>query len=309
MRNILAACIVLALLCACAGGQTTNLQSFLGGTQGLSIVFETNAPPTEVFDGGGYPFDVAVKLQNRGEYTVAVNKAKVTISGIKASEFDKTDAFMSRSAPEQLLARSVDTAGKILEPSPLFMEFKDFNHKAAITGSILSYPIKAEVCYNYATIAVSKLCVRRNLINPGIGGICTIDGEKPLAVSGAPVQVSSMREFQRSQSSIGFTFVIKHAGTGSVFELDSLCPADRAKEDSVKVKVETGMEGLSCQRLNPESPGVVSGAVKLYGEETPITCTQTVSSPADFEMPIKMTISYDYRDEVQTTVSVKHSGS
>ncbi|MEK6822935.1 MAG: hypothetical protein AABY13_03820, partial [Nanoarchaeota archaeon] len=125
----IAAICTLLLIAACAGGGKVSLTTFLGGNDGISIEFDKNAPPKEVFDGGDFPFDVVVKLQNKGEYAVAKDNVKVTITGIRPQEFDQTDAGLKKAPDEDLTERKKDTQGSPVEPNQVYVEFKDFNHK------------------------------------------------------------------------------------------------------------------------------------------------------------------------------------
>src|SRR3989338_9546291 len=79
--------------------QTTDSKDetpFVGGTAGLLIDFVEDSPPAEVTDGGNFPFDVVVKLENPGERAIAKENVKVTISGIDPSDFDKTLADLTK---------------------------------------------------------------------------------------------------------------------------------------------------------------------------------------------------------------------
>jgi hypothetical protein len=90
--------------------------------------------------------------------------------------------------------------------------------------------------------------------------------------------------------------------------MDSQCANERSVEDRVLVNVKTGIAGLTCQGLSGSSEGSVEGVVPIYDTSRVITCTQTIASPGDYEAPVAITLSYDYQDYVETTLTVKHSG-
>ena len=48
-------------------GKTTQKDPFIGGTDGLVISFQKDAPPAEVFDRKNFPFQVEVKLKNENK--------------------------------------------------------------------------------------------------------------------------------------------------------------------------------------------------------------------------------------------------
>jgi len=302
------AILSLALLAACAPEQKVELQSFLGGNDAVVVTFTPNSPPSEAYDGGESPFDVEVKLENKGEFNVPLDKARVKITGVRAPEFNLAEENLAKRPDEDLIARSLTTDGKELPSNPVFVTFPNFNHVGFITGSALTYPIRADVCTIYQTQAVSKLCVRENILNPIAGGICEINEDKPFANSGAPVQIANVKESARAKDKIAFTFDVKHVGTGAVYEKESTCDkTTRTPADRVHLLVETRVPGLTCSQLNPTREGVVEGFRKILDGSSTITCTQTVSR-GDYELPLTITLTYDYETTVQTDVTIKHTG-
>ena len=124
--------------------------------------------------------------------------------------------------------------------------------------------------------------------------------------SGAPVQVTSVIESARAQDKIAFTFKVSHVGSGKVFEKGALCDSQvRGHEDKVYVKVDSPIAGVQCSGLG-ESAGS-EGFATLYGGSATITCTQPIPSPRDYEFPMTITVTYDYRDSIATNVVVKHA--
>jgi len=302
---VLFVCVLLFLMGCEGGGEETATSGtpFLGGTNGVLVNFE-NSPPPEVFDGGDFPFDIIVKLKNSGEWEVPKEKIRVKITGIRAEQFGLVETNLVANSPDDLPKMQRDATGKLLDSPPVFVEFNNFNHDDTITGSELTYPVRADVCYRYGTEAVSRLCVRENILNPKAGGVCTINEPKTVYNSGAPVQIADFTESARASDKVGFSFTVAHQGTGDLYEQDSLCNKERAFEDRVYVKVDVGITGLACSGLG----GGTEGFVKLFGGTKPITCTVTIPSPSDYELPVTITMGYDYEVGQSTQVLVRHSG-
>ena len=276
---------------------------FIGGTDGLSIEYIPDSPPPEVFDEGDFPFDVVVKVQNQGEYLVASNDAVVKVSGILPSEFSTSASALTENPGEDLLPKRKDSDGNIIPSNPVFVEFTGLNHVTPIVGAAQTFPIRAEICYAYGTLANTLLCSRENILVPEKNGICDVDAQKTVYNSGAPVQITSLRESPRAANKIGFTFKVAHVGDGKLFERGSVCVDDRTLKDRVYVEVSSGLPGLSCTGLG--GGGDASGSATLFGGEKIITCTQNIPSPADFEFPIVIEVTYDYEEGVQTSIIVK----
>jgi hypothetical protein len=300
------AVIAAVILAGCQGGTNTpsKAQPFIGGTEGINVVFAADSPPAEVDDGGNFPFDVVVELRNKGENTVLKDDVTVKIVGVRPEEFAKTESDLSKHPEEDVIATKKDPEGAVTEGPPVFVTFSDFNHKTALVGN-QDFTLRAEACYVYKTTATAQLCVRRNNIDPEKNGLCDVSGDKTVENSGSPIQVTAFKEFGRAKDKVGFQFTIEHQGKGDLFEKKSQCNTERKYEDKIFVKVKSQFgSGLKCSGLTDGDD--TSGYIKLYGESRIISCTQQVTTNSDYETSIDIELEYDYRDTTETAVLVKH---
>ena len=310
--------IALLLVTACTKQDTkqpNRSSPFVGGTAGLNVMYVDNSPPPEVFDSGGSPFNIVVKLKNMGEYFVPKDKVFVELSGFAPEAFDLTSAEMRVHPLEDLIATTLDTQGTQIPGNEIYVEFQDLNYKGQITGASFTYPVlRAQVCYQYGTVAQTVLCSRKDLVQPEENGICQLNEQKVVFNSGAPVQVTRVAQNPMAKDKVGFQFDVQHLGTefgGKVFDLGTGCAETfRTYEDKVKVRVKSDRPGLQCGGLTETSgsSGVVSGFVNLYGGKKTVQCTQTIQSPADFEFPVTVELEYDYRNLAETALIIKHAG-
>jgi len=307
MKKLIIALLLLAIMIAAcepgAEGPEEGLP-FIGGTTGLLISFVEDAPPPEVYDGGGFPFDIEVKLQNEGERTVKKEDVTVKISGIDPVEFAKTPQDFIKSPNDDLAAKTKDAEGNILEGSPVYVTFADLNHEQQITGD-LSYPIFATVCYKYGTDAVSRICIKENLQEKG--GVCEVKGEKPVLNSGAPVQVTSLTESVVGTNKIRLTFKIEHKGNGRISKSGTECNKENERENqnNVFVSISTGLPDLQCERLK-EGTGN-TGYVRLTDGAAIVSCEQPVTAVGEFLKTVDIKLEYDYDEDVITNLIVRHS--
>lgn len=298
----------LIFLIGCAGnGEKVEIVSpFIGGTSGVSAEFVDLRD--SVFDGGRDPFDIVVKLQNMGETEIEQENIKIKISGINPAEFNKLEEELTANPQDDLTPRMKDSQGNIIPGAPVFVEFRELNHITPITGGQAELPLRADICYLYKTKAVSKICVRENILNPAPEGICEISETKPIFNSGAPVQFANFKESARSKDKIGFSFEIRNAGTGNVYAKNTFCDTtERKNKDAVYVKVDTNLPGLSCTGLDSKGRSA-EGYATLFNGNKIITCTQTVATRTDFEQIVTLEAEYDYEEFKQTTITVKSSG-
>lgn len=301
--------IILLMIIGCSksqeGTEVTIDNPFIGGTDGITINFENMRE--DVRDQGIDPFDIIIKLENLGERDVESNLATVKLSGINPTEFGTTQGTLTKNSPEDILAKEKTQTGEITPGPPTYIEFTGLNYKQKITGTQITFPIKADICYNYVTEAVGKLCIRKNIIQPEENGICEVIGDKTLYSSSAPVQITNLKENARTKNKIGFTFEVMNAGTGRVYETGKKCErTDRQDENKVYVKVKTNLAGLNCVGLESSETGSTAGTITLYGGSKVISCTQETPEN-DFEQVISISTTYDYETSITDTIIVKSS--
>jgi len=314
--------VLLFLIAACDGGGGDAIGGapttpFLGGSQGLVIEFLEGSPPDEVTDGNTFPFQAVVSLRNEGEFDLITSDVKVSLIGFLPSDFGANPTDLVNQPPEQNpTSRKRDSEGNIIEPVETFRTFPSplvfFNFASTLAGNT-AFIFRADVCYKYQTDVVSEICVLENLINVADDAICDPSESKSVFSSGSPVKVTSFRQSVAGKDRIQFSFDIDHSGSGNVFDLSTFadCPKDstqrRLKEDFVNVVVNTGLGIPQCGLLINCGGNTACGNVKLVNGKRTITCTQNLAaSRTDFIKNIDITLKFNYLDNVDKEVLVKH---
>jgi len=304
-RYLLMAMLCIGLLAACQpsdNGIIDITSPFLGGTDAISI--DLLNMRADVFDGGEDPFDIVVQLENRGEFTVPKDQVRVSVSGINPAEFSKLD--LATSPDDDLLALRKDSQGSIITSPRVIVEFTDLNYLPRLVGTTQSFPLVIDVCHLYGTQARTNMCVLKDILTPKPGRVCEIQGDKQAFNSGAPVQVTNVKEFAKGKDKVGLTFDIIHQGTGNIYDAGTRCVNERFK-NKVVVTVDTRLNGLTCTGLSAMTGTSVSGTVSLPEGQKTISCTQVISGNADFEQPVAIELSYDYNVQKRTQLNVKQS--
>ena len=278
---------------------------FIGGTTGLTMEFIAGAPPVEVYDGGIFPFQAVIQLKNIGETDVVAGDAEIEISGINAPDFGSTIANLKQTTTEELLGTTKNAEGGQTEVTITHLTFPvngDFNYQEELSGNI-EFPFLATLCYKYSNKANAMLCLKEDPLSTS-DSICSVNELKSVFNSGGPIQISNFIESPRGTDKVAFSFDVWHKGTGTVYgDSSKMCEDTITNKNKVYVIVDSGMDsGLECTGLDQGSEGFVS----LYEGKRTLTCTQEVGS-GNFEKPIEITTSYDYEQEISTTVLVKHS--
>ncbi len=318
MKRVLAAVILLSvLLAACnPGGTTTSGTAFVGGDKGLDITFLEGSPPDEAFDAGQRPFDIVVQVKNVGEYDVAQDKVLIKVSGLSPNDFGVLPQDLVKRATEPLTKTQKDPTGDtVLEGSISTVDFVNLRYLPILSGPT-TFPIRADVCYKYGTIAESTLCIKENPLNERENAVCKVNEEKPVDNSGAPIKITKLKEFAKGRDQVGFTFTIeKVAKEGEIFKPDTDCNAGTESiidENKVFINVDSRLDGLRCSGLS--GGGDTYGYATLYagtggssGLSRAITCTQTLPPRVTaFPQLVRITLEYDFKDFVNREIVIKH---
>lgn len=274
---------------------------FVGGTDSINFNFMEETPPTEVYDNGQQPFEVTLNLENVGEYDVAKEDIKITLSGFYPGDF--SNPVTEKHPDENLRGAYIDSDGEVQKGTITYVNFPGFNFAGSATG-IDRYIIRADVCYKYGTRAQANLCILDDL-TPTEDQVCSITGPKTSAVSGAPVQIENLKEEVAGTRKIRFSFDVVHRGNGLVSYLGSDCDSGLDKKDRVWVEVDTGIGSVSCTGLTGGSS--TTGYATLYNGKSKILCTQDLSGvQGNFEKKASVLLKYDYKQHKERQVLVKH---
>lgn len=341
MRKGVLAVLLIAIALAvagCKGGgkgpASSDTTPFIGGTEGLTMKFAENSPPSEVTDAqmsGGKPvntFDIIMLMENIGESDVQKAGSHITISGISASDFLKTttaggkvvtvnvdgqEVLLKGKNPESSLdGVKKDPDGNKIPGSVADVQFTNLAYQRQLQGNN-EFPIQADLCYTYQTKAATDVCIRADATKR-VSGVCQIAEQKQVFSSGAPVHVTSVKESVGGRNKVLLTFNVKNVGSGSVFKVDKTIPVTEcdktqfSKQDQVLVGVITGMPGISCSGLTggtADPTGKFTGYLRLSGGEGTFSCIQATANE-DAVKKVDLKLDYNYLVSRNTKILVKH---
>ncbi len=329
---ILICLTLLVSACAKRSGAATGSAPktpFLGGTAGLTINFEKDSPPPEVTDDESFGFNVIIKLKNDGEFSIPRDRVSLNLVGFDPNDFGRSFEDLRDVKPDDdLQAKRRDAEGNIVDGTTTFAQFPKGGGDFIPTKFPGNTPFtfRADVCYNYETEAITKLCILRDMINIRDDSIC-----RPTAVgttgrqiysSSAPVQVVNFRQSVVGRDKISFTFdIVRSFGNVDLFwskdkrvpsSFDEGCPKDpkarRVVENNVGVEIteiptDPIFSNLKCGGLDAGTTGVV----RLVDGRRTITCTvELTTDRLDLEKNVGIKLQYNVLDTKETQILVKH---
>lgn len=319
MNRAMALFVILAttvFLTGCTGGEGGTVgTSFIGGTTGLETSFLQGSPPDRTTDGGSSGFSIVIRADNIGESDIEPEDGYVQIWGLDAGTYGAsqyTDFKQQFSEPIRGAQKSFD--GSIINGGTSTIEFGDLSYLPTIQGD-LPQTIYANICYKYSTKVAAQICVKNNAEQALSGSqVCVVEGEKYPQNSGAPIQVTSLKESYAGNGKIGLTLTITHSGKGDAFFKDDKldCRDVESNNDRGKVKVEFSDVTVSGRTVPVVCQSLTDGYVRLLGSEgqaesKTLYCTVDVSGSNNVvQVPLSLELSYVYLQHLEQTMNIRH---
>jgi len=297
--------LFLLLVVSCTSpGKTSDKQvvtEFRSGTEGLSMSFMPNLPPSRLY--GRDPFNVMLKLENKGTSTILPNFGTVYLSG-----FD-TNIITGISTSGKEIPK---LEGRSQYVSQGAVDMINFNGFINLEGLADKYTptILATACYGYTTDVSAQVCIDPDPFSPTtVQKVCT-----PAAVAtgsqGAPIAVSNII-VSPSPGKTRFEIVVQNSGSGNVFLVSSLeqcSPYSKglsfSELDYVLIE-DVSISGLdilqSCKPLSN------SKLLRLNNGKASLFCELTNIKGNAYLTPLTMSLNYGYRQSISTKVEIRQS--
>ncbi len=301
------------IIAGCGGGKKpkTPQVGFIGGKEGLvptlNIISTTQ---NEVLDNDQEQFQIAIKIQNKGEDTVEANEILTTLTGIDLSAFQikEPNGVLANS---DVLEKTRAEAGKILPTSETQMIY-EANYKFDEPTNKMQ-DIGANICYKYQTTASADACLRKDVTKPSTEARCKIEDQKLVGNSGAPVQVAVVTQRPSAKNKLRFTINIENLGKGEVYNKEFLlkgkCIDDQEAKNKLYLKVgfQDGNPKVQCSRLNNNNEGFVN----LIQNKATITCEADTPGLQEttFTKSLITILDYVYKDAVSAKLTIKSVSS
>jgi hypothetical protein len=317
---VLIAIIAMTLFLTGCGQQTTTGKTFIGGTEALKTSFLAGSPPDKTTDGGTGGFSIVVKAENSGESDIAAADGYVQIWGLDAGTYGSSipgfkKTFNDQSGfGEELRGAVKNFDGTVLNGGTATIEFGDLKYTPTIQGDI-QQKIWANICYKYSTKVATQVCIKNN-VEQALSGkeICQVEGEKNPQNSGAPIQVTSLKESYAGNGKIGLTLTIAHVGKGDNFFKDDKLECNDVESNTDKGKVHVSFKDVQVagREVPVECQGMSDGYVRLFKdgtgkETTTLYCTVDISGSDNVvEVPLAAELSYVYLQHISQDITIRH---
>lgn len=323
MRTAIILMILSIFILSGCGEQRTTGKAFIGGTEGLKTTLMPGNPPDEIFDNRQTNFAIVVKLENTGEDTIEANEGFVKIFGLEPGIYNINNVKKMFNVAIPGARKNYD--GTVLNGGIATMEFGDLSYGLTVQGN-LDQKLWLDICYKYTTKVTTQICIKKDpqlLLNNN--KICDVEGEKNPQNSGAPIQVTSLKESFAGNGKIGVTMTISHLGKGDNFfdprenlESNDACRDVESNNNRGRIHVKVKPLTLGGRTITPvctglsDPAGTNEGYIRLYKdgsgkEQSTLYCTiNAESTDTIFEVPIDVELTYHYLQHIEKPFIIRH---
>jgi len=302
-----------------------EIRGFMGGIKGLAVTIMDGAPPSVILDEGVSPFSFIVTLENAGEAPVGPGTDNplilVRLAGIVHKNFGLTQEEAIKTVGDSLDPTKRNFDGTPLPGGITYVAFDNLAYKASVADS-LALTMRAEVCYDYESLATTKFCMKRDVLESWEdASICTLIGPKPVGNAGAPLHITRVEEAPINNKTVQLNFVIEHLGNGVFFyrnqynSLFDVCVFDELDPNIYKLEVfvepvQKNAYDIKCLRLdNKLDGGGVSGTVRMFeGAPLTISCfltkTKEIGSRV-YQDLLNIRLRYRYGEFIEAPILIQ----
>lgn len=300
----------IAAVTGCSSGYDSGSiggnEDFRSGSQGLTMSFMPNTPPSKIFDD--MTFNAILEVRNQGAYDIK-GSAYIYLSGFDSNIL--TGISASGVPINDLEGKSLYNSEGGYDTISFTGQFRDLESKGV---DYYDTPIMATACYRYETWAQPSVCIDPDPFSTTkekkVCSASNVEGLKgsqgaPVAVTGVAVEPSPGKSrFKITVSNVGGGAVIRDGASFlSKCSPYSLSKLEYNDVDYVKlVSVRVGDKTITgtCKPLDNQHIRLNSGSGYAW-------CELDGISGSNYKTPMTIQLAYNYRSTVQKDIRVVQS--
>lgn len=314
---LILALVALLVLAACGQEPEPNNQIFVGGTEGLELLFQEGTPPAVIYDNGKFPFSVAMVVRNGGEADVGPDTqnpfVQLKLDGINPTQWSIPAEQMTKHLEIPIRGAKKVPGGAIIDGELSVVSFDGLNFQPNMRGTTTQV-IRSILCYDYQTFSTTQICIKDDIVETAQDvAICSIRGEKNPSNSGAPVHVTSLTQNPLGEGKIQINFQVEHVGQGQIFaraegEVCDFSIRNLQNKNKVDVLIRP-IEDRNYKLFCPQFEGSNQGTITLYqGAPMRVSCTIERLGPSEvpiFQDWLDIELRYRYGEFVDQMITIE----
>ncbi len=297
--TLLSALLIFTLLfmVGCDTEHDTPVTSpYYGGIHGLEAEFERvgrvsdTGERASVWEDESFP--LAVRLRNKGEFTIPSHEVEMNIKGIAKNDFSGIDFHKTNDEEIDKVSQFMPDGGT------LFVDFGNAKYNY-LEGTHYDANIYLEYTYPYETyINIPRVCYKYDIRDDSV---CTVDSRRQAFASGGPIRIREVKQSYIGRSNMMLEIEIENLGGGRAKAHKS----DSFSSDWDEVFFRVGDTDWACES-HGTSDSNVARMHRTGDKKATIRCTNdNLEKDALYTRAITLTLEYYYRDKVSQTVRIK----
>ncbi|MFW6025385.1 MAG: hypothetical protein ACOCRX_03500 [Candidatus Woesearchaeota archaeon] len=285
--------------------------SYIGGSDGLSVEFMENQPPSTILDDSQSTFSISLQVKNEGEYDIPSGGVTTKIEGIDSRALgrdDLTASLDSNLRGKRLISGDQENPGDIG-----YITLDDLSYQDSVSTNI-PLNLRARVCYDYQTNAiVNGFCIKKDPLDISDSS-CEVSGSKTVDSSSAPISVRNFEQRPISNNEIRLSFDVVHQSNGEIISpsTDDCFDTERAQKNRVNVRIVGASNNLECSEFESSNGDLIREDINLYGgDRYSVRCTYNTddASQRGTEDTVQIVLEYKYRTSNEKTIMLRDSGN
>ena len=294
--------------------------SYRTGSEGLVMEFIENFPPSRFYDIEAEEEDglkIMLEVKNKGAWNIRNIDVDFYITGVGNSVI-KNLKLLKKPGNNKVFTTELE--GKSYynpEGSTDFITFEGtLTSLDNLKIEMFDPTLLVTACYNYKTIASSKICIDPNPLSIGSReNICT-PSNIPMSSQGAPIAVTGI-DVEARPKKTRLKIHVSNVGGGDVFRQASKDKCNPTHEtglgfnDVDYIRLENikigGDNLLSSNKCNPLFTIEGTDYIRLTNGQATITCDYDTSGSSAYTTPIIINLVYSYRNSISKYIQIINS--
>ena len=308
---------VTLIIAGCAEGGNSNrgggqMEQFRVGSSFVDFTLEPGSPPVVVYDANTTPFDIILRVENRGEWDIEPNSFRVLLEGFSDKETWGDETQLNFIIANQLVGYDslYDIDGDFE-----YVSFTNLMYQKVLNQNSFSNPYMIRSCFPYGTKVAFTACVdneARRSLRDGDLRLCDGFSIRDFSVSSGPIGITQIEQ-QVVNERLRLIFTIEHREFNNeqltLFSPGSMNEVCRVQEGISQTQVRNAVQLSLVDSVVGEFSCSGEGKVTFPSGVTQrrVTCETDISTLEQQEVPMLLNIEYDILKNMMNSVRVERS--
>ena len=305
--------LVTLLIAGCTSGSSSGTSGgsssqFKGGSDFLTLELEADAPPSIVYDSALSPFDIIVKLENKGEWDIPQNSLRVVLEGFSSDNWGNVQSNLVITEEMEGYDVVYDIDGGFD-----YASFENIEYKEKLVQNTYEHNFIVKSCFPYGSKVTFTACVDKDAKRSSKEDnlkLCEGFSNRDYSVSSGPIGVTKVeQQVVNGKLRLIFSLVNNQFSNPEVdvFLPDTLDPVCKKKEGKSIQTENSVMVTLDDPTIGTFECNGGKRVVFTSAEATRVTCEADISDLPTQELPLALNVEYETLKAFRSSLTVERS--